>query len=231
MRSGLIGHFILLHGSVGWLGGPSRGLVWVCAGDSSTRRWAKLGSEPPSSRGPAFLPSPWRGGFRILRGRRQELSLSGLDSAVYIMSLPSHSLGQSQVARPAWIRGVRTRPPPLDGRSTKISWACFLLLFAFFRATYGRSQARGQIGYATATAARDLSWSVTYTTAHGNPDTRPTEQGQGSNLHPHGYLSVNGDFSCHVFHLLPRGSQALSHPNLTVSCPVTRVRCCPASGD
>ena len=31
--------------------------------------------------------------------------------------------------------------------------------------------------------------SVTYTTAHGNADLQPTEQGQGSNPCPHGCLS------------------------------------------
>ena len=59
--------------------------------------------------------------------------------------------------------------------STVCLFACLL-----FRATLvanGSSQARGQIG---ATA-------VGYATATATPDPRPTEQGQESNLHPHGY--------------------------------------------
>ena len=38
----------------------------------------------------------------------------------------------------------------------------------------------------TATATRDLSDGLTYTTVHGNAGSFTTEQGQGLNPHPHG---------------------------------------------
>ena len=57
---------------------------------------------------------------------------------------------------------------------------------------YESSQARGQIGAraagnATATAMPERATSATYTTAHAcRIFNQPTEQGQGSNLHPQG---------------------------------------------
>ena len=71
----------------------------------------------------------------------------------------------------------------------------FFFLFIAAHASYGSSQARGRIG-ATASSLHH---------SHGNtrfkpclrptpqvtaiPDRRPTERGQGSNPHPHGYES------------------------------------------
>ena len=45
------------------------------------------------------------------------------------------------------------------------------------------------LSYVTATAMRDPSTSTAYTTTHSKLDPRPTEQGQGSNPHLHGYQS------------------------------------------
>ena len=73
----------------------------------------------------------------------------------------------------------------------------FFFCFLLFRATpvgmYGRSQARGRIG-ATA-ASLHHSYSNTGSKLRlqpapqliAMPDPQPTKQGQGSNLHPHGY--------------------------------------------
>ena len=44
-------------------------------------------------------------------------------------------------------------------------------------------------GYTTAIAMEDLSHIWTYTTLVAMPDPEPTEQDQGSNLHPHRYWS------------------------------------------
>ena len=41
--------------------------------------------------------------------------------------------------------------------------------------------------YITATATWDLSQHANYTTVQGNTRSQPTEWGQGSNPHPHGY--------------------------------------------
>ena len=81
---------------------------------------------------------------------------------------------------------------------TSLLLHCFLDHFCFclFRATpaaYGNSQAKGQIG-ATA-AGLHHSHGSSGSEAHlqptpqlmAMPDPQPTERGQGSNLHPHGY--------------------------------------------
>ena len=59
-------------------------------------------------------------------------------------------------------------------------FAFFFSFSFFFRAApaYGGSQARGQIGAVAA--------SLCYATATATPDPQLTEQGQGSNLQPHG---------------------------------------------
>ena len=74
----------------------------------------------------------------------------------------------------------------------------YFFSFLLFRATpaaYGSCQARGQIGATAAslhhaTATRDLSWSVTYSTAQATWIFNPfSGQGQGSNPDPQGYQS------------------------------------------
>ena len=76
--------------------------------------------------------------------------------------------------------------------------ACLIYLFLFFYFSdapiaYGSSQARGQIG------ATDAGLHHSHRKAGSEPNLRPTpqltampgprptERGQGSNLHPHGY--------------------------------------------
>ena len=71
-----------------------------------------------------------------------------------------------------------------------------LSLFLFFRAApvaYGSTLAR-RLGvklelylwfYTTATATPDRASSAIYVAAHSNTRSLTTEQGQGSNLHPH----------------------------------------------
>ena len=73
---------------------------------------------------------------------------------------------------------------------------CCCFVFLSFRATlaaYGGSQARGRIGAVAAGLCTPepqqhgiRAASVTYTTAHGNAKSLAYEQGQESNLHPHG---------------------------------------------
>ena len=68
-----------------------------------------------------------------------------------------------------------------------------ILLFGAEPEAYGGSQARGQIGTTAASLCHSHSNAgsklllrpVPQLTAM--PDPRPTEQGQGWNLHPHGY--------------------------------------------
>ena len=68
--------------------------------------------------------------------------------------------------------------------------------FWLFRATppaYGSSQARGQVGAAAASLhhrhskARSQPPLQATPQLTATPDPEPTERGQGSNLHPHGY--------------------------------------------
>ena len=57
----------------------------------------------------------------------------------------------------------------------------FISILLLFRATptaFGNSQARSRIGATTASLYHSYS----------NVDPQPTEQGQGSNPHPHGYF-------------------------------------------
>ena len=81
---------------------------------------------------------------------------------------------------------------------------CLFVCFCFFWedaiAAHGSSQSWGRIGAAVASLHRSRSHisdrskphltSETYTTAHSNASSLPTEQGQGSNPNPHGYQSV-----------------------------------------
>ena len=74
----------------------------------------------------------------------------------------------------------------------------FFFSFLFFRAApvaYGNSQARG-VGLNWRYSCwptqqprqhRIRASSATYTTAHRNTDSQPTERSQGASLHPHGY--------------------------------------------
>ena len=50
---------------------------------------------------------------------------------------------------------------------------------------YESSQARGRIG----TVAAGQILSAIHTTAHGNTRSSAIEQGQGSNPHPHGFIT------------------------------------------
>ena len=85
----------------------------------------------------------------------------------------------------------------------------FVCLFLLFRATpvaYGGSQARGPIGAAAAglhhsrsNAGSELGLRPT-PQLMATPDPQPTEQGQGLNLHPHGYwFPLNHDGHSIVF--------------------------------
>ena len=75
------------------------------------------------------------------------------------------------------------------------SFFCFLL----FRAAYGNSQAKGQIGASCQPTPQPQqqirATSATYTTTMAKPDPQPNEQGQGSNPHRHGLL-VMSRFCC-----------------------------------
>ena len=67
----------------------------------------------------------------------------------------------------------------------------FLNFFCFFRATYGSSQARGQIAAAAASLYHSHSDAGSeqclYPTLQLMLDPKPPERGQGSNSYPHGY--------------------------------------------
>ena len=97
------------------------------------------------------------------------------------------------------IRPLAREPPYAMGVALKKKKAHnnhYFLFFFFFRAAsvvYGSSQARGQIG--TAAASLHHSHSNRGSELHlqptsqlmAMPEPRPTERGQGSNPHPHGY--------------------------------------------
>ena len=65
------------------------------------------------------------------------------------------------------------------------------MLFRTTLMTYGSSQASGRIGAIATNLCHSHSSTGSYTTALGNAGYLPTDWGQGSNPHPHGYSWVH----------------------------------------